>query len=88
MLTTIEGVYKNGSIELDERPVGREYAKVLVTFVSEDTIPVRPNRMMTFGMIGSNGAYNDEYFAAAKANVRCLPLDQNIVSCGLVTTIC
>jgi hypothetical protein len=70
MLTTIEGIYENGSIILNERPVDRDSAKVLVTFLREDKDESRPSRLMTFGMIGSSGAYNDEDFAAAKANVR------------------
>lgn len=33
MLTTIEGVYKNGRIELSETPAQTEEARVLVTFL-------------------------------------------------------
>jgi len=35
MLTTVEGGYENGRVELAERPVGVERAKVYVTFVKE-----------------------------------------------------
>jgi hypothetical protein len=35
MLTTVEGVYENGRVELAERPAGVERAKVYVTFVKE-----------------------------------------------------
>lgn len=35
MLTTVEGVYENGRVELAERPAGIERAKVYVTFVAE-----------------------------------------------------
>jgi hypothetical protein len=34
MLTTIEGVYENGRVELAERPAGIGRAKVYVTFVA------------------------------------------------------
>ena len=33
MLTTVEGLYENGRVELVERPVGIERAKVYVTFM-------------------------------------------------------
>ncbi len=33
MLTTVEGVYKDGKIELTEIPAGLEQAQVLVTFL-------------------------------------------------------
>ena len=35
MLTTVEGLYENGHVELAERPAGVERAKVYVTFVKE-----------------------------------------------------
>ncbi len=35
MLTTIEGVYKDGKIELNETPMGVEQARVIVTFLPE-----------------------------------------------------
>jgi hypothetical protein len=33
MLTTVEGLYENGCVELAERPPGVDRAKVYVTFV-------------------------------------------------------
>jgi len=35
MLTTVEGLYENGRVELVEQPLGVERAKVYVTFVVE-----------------------------------------------------
>jgi hypothetical protein len=35
MLTTVEGTYRNGHIELKEEPAGIRLARVLVTFVEE-----------------------------------------------------
>lgn len=36
MLTTVEGFYENGRVELAEQPPGVERAKVYVTFVVDD----------------------------------------------------
>jgi len=36
MLTTVEGVYKEGHIELSETPEGVQQARVLVTFLSQN----------------------------------------------------
>ena len=69
MLPTVEGVYKNGRIELAERPVGLDNSKVLVTFLSQDKADIRPTRIMKFGMIGGDGEYGDCDFAAARATV-------------------
>jgi|GEM_PF-1641633 hypothetical protein len=33
MLTTVEGVHKNGVIPLDEKPEGKKKGKVIVTFL-------------------------------------------------------
>ena len=44
MLTTIEGVYENGKVELAEQPAGIEKARVLVTFLKETT-PALSGRM-------------------------------------------
>ncbi len=35
MLTTVEGVFKNGRIELEEEPPALEESRVIVTFLSE-----------------------------------------------------
>jgi hypothetical protein len=39
MLTTVEGWYENGRVELAERPAGVERAKVYVTFVVDTPVP-------------------------------------------------
>lgn len=48
MLTTVEGVFKDGRIELREAPPDAEGARVLVTFLpeSEATSPQEANRRM------------------------------------------
>ena len=37
MLTTIEGLYADGKVELQETPRGIERARVIVTFLSDGT---------------------------------------------------
>lgn len=37
MLTTVEGIYREGRVELTEKPQGVEEAKVLVTFLPDNT---------------------------------------------------
>ena len=65
MLTSIEGTYKNGLIELKEKPVGIDHAAVVVTFLkSAATTPT--HERMTFGMFGADGKVNDEDFASAE----------------------
>ncbi|HZO88652.1 MAG TPA: hypothetical protein VFB38_09970 [Chthonomonadaceae bacterium] len=39
MLTTIEGIYRHGKIELAEMPAGVEEARVLVTFLPDGAAP-------------------------------------------------
>jgi hypothetical protein len=58
MLTTIEGVYKDGKIELAETPAGIERARVLVTFL--DNGASQPERMMTFGQLAMGGRKSTE----------------------------
>lgn len=41
MLTTIEGTYDNGRIDLAERPLGVQRAKVLVTFLYPAPAPAQ-----------------------------------------------
>jgi hypothetical protein len=70
VLTTVAGVYKNGNILLDEDPIGLEVSKVLVTFLRENKNRIPDSRMMTFGMIGNDGTYEEPDFNAAKSNVQ------------------
>ncbi len=48
MLTTIEGVYKNGKIELFETPPGVQESNVVVTFLP--TTKKTAGTMIPFGM--------------------------------------
>ncbi len=70
MLTTIEGVYKNGRIELSETPESAEERPVLVTFLKGDgangSAKAVTGRMITFGMFPELNALTDEDFKAAE----------------------
>jgi archaellum component FlaF (FlaF/FlaG flagellin family) len=57
MLQTIQGIYKNGKIQLTEIPNNISESKVLVTFMVQDkkTIETRSKNIMSFGMfLGDN----------------------------------
>jgi hypothetical protein len=45
MFTTIEGFYKDGTVELNEKPVRQEPARVLVTFLPEPRTKGRPKAL-------------------------------------------
>jgi hypothetical protein len=45
MLTTVEGTYRNGKIELAEAPAGLDHAHVLVTFLPMSTEPRLPKKL-------------------------------------------
>lgn len=49
MLQAIEGIYKNGKVELTEVPEGIAESRVIVTFL-ESKADLRPQQMMQFGM--------------------------------------
>jgi hypothetical protein len=65
MFFTAEGVYKNGSIELAEKPDGVEYARVLVTFVTSET-PSIDSQLMTYGQFAGDAMSSDEDFRLAE----------------------
>lgn len=45
-LTTVRGVYRNGTVELEEAPEGVHEADVLVTFLTERVVdPVQRERL-------------------------------------------
>ncbi len=70
MLTTIEGVYKDGRIELSETPEGTEESRVLVTFLeggkANGSGQTGKGRMITFGMFPGLNGVTDEDFKAAE----------------------
>ncbi len=64
MITTVEGVYKKGKIELLELPAGLQEARVLVTFLPKAaTAP--PHRHMVYGQFtGENMSTEDDFHIA------------------------
>jgi hypothetical protein len=49
MLQAVEGIYRNGKVELTETPQGITEGRVVVTFLS--VVPVdETNQMISFGM--------------------------------------
>lgn len=70
MLTTIEGVYKDGKIELSEDPKTVEEGRVLVTFLiggtTNGSAKAETGQMITFGMFPELSALTDEDFKAAE----------------------
>lgn len=70
MLTTIEGVYRDGRGELSETPKGAEERPVLVTFLERNgangSAEAQAGQMITFGMFPELSALTDEDFKAAE----------------------
>ena len=70
MLTTIEGVYEDGRIELSEDPKTVEEGRVLVTFLEGETpngsAKTEGGRMITFGMFPELNVLTDEDFKATE----------------------
>lgn len=57
MLQTIEGIYKNGKIQLTETPENISESQVLITFLgkNKNTIKTKSTKMIYFGMfLGKN----------------------------------
>lgn len=64
MFLTIEGVYRDGKVELAENPRGVENAKVIVTFVPNPTSS-QP-QVMTFGMFAGGREATEQDFRVAE----------------------
>lgn len=65
MLTTIEGIYKNGLVRLAETPDQVTEAKVLVTFLASEGGAVERRRMV-FGQFPGTRMSADEDFRIAE----------------------
>lgn len=65
MLTTVEGLFKQGRIELVEIPVGIEEARVLVTFLPARAATPRPRRMV-YGQFAGERMSTEEDFRIAE----------------------
>lgn len=64
MLLTVEGVYKDGKVELAEKPAGVKQARVLVTFLTTET--ASPRRRMVYGQFAVGQMSKEEDFRTAE----------------------
>ena len=55
MVTSVQGIYRNGHIELKEKPEVADETPVLVTFLAKSTDAADSGTMMTFGMLAVPG---------------------------------
>jgi hypothetical protein len=65
MMTTVEGTYRNGKVELRETPPRPGPARVLVTFLPDGEPPV-PAGTNLYGAFPGPGVTNDEDFKLAE----------------------
>ncbi|WP_414575190.1 hypothetical protein [Anabaena sp. CCY 9402-a] len=65
MLQSIEGVYKNGKVELTELPLDISESIVIVTFL-ESKKPQQPQQIMQFGMFSGNQQSTEADFQIAE----------------------
>jgi len=63
MLLTVEGIYRDGKVEVVEKPDGVKEAKVLVTFLAAETI--KPRRMV-YGQFSGRRMSSEEDFLIAE----------------------
>jgi hypothetical protein len=64
MLVTIEGMYKDGKIDLAEFPQSIDGAKVIVTFLPQENPNV--GRMLTLGQFAGSNMSTEEDFKIAE----------------------
>ncbi|BDA70550.1 hypothetical protein CAL7716_047160 [Calothrix sp. PCC 7716] len=65
MLQSIEGVYKQGNIQLSELPEDVSESRVIVTFL-EPQKAQKPKRMISFGMFSGDKQSTEEDFQIAE----------------------
>ncbi len=51
MLTTVRGIYENGQIQLQEKPVFKTKKKVIVVFEDEEIAPSKQELTVRFGLL-------------------------------------
>jgi len=68
MFTSVEGVYKQGKVELAEVPEGVEGSRVIITFLSNGSAPVAPQKgeMLRLGMFAGAIQSTEEDFKLAE----------------------
>jgi hypothetical protein len=65
MLQSIEGIYKDGKVELAELPSDVSESRVIVTFL-ETKISLQHQQMMKFGMFSGSKQSTEEDFSIAE----------------------
>jgi hypothetical protein len=65
MLQTVEGIYKNGIIQLKEIPENITESQVLITFI-ENPLKVTPSQMIKFGMFSGVNQSTEADFQEAE----------------------
>lgn len=65
MLTTIEGIYKNGHVELLEKPGESQEVPVLVTFLEPQSNKAA-GQMLQYGKYAGSRMTNEEDFKIAE----------------------
>ena len=69
MSKTIEGIYKNGKIELKEIPEDISQSNVLITFLSDQKkTSVRKKQQIYFGMFAGDNQSTEADFKEAEFN--------------------
>ena len=71
VLTTVEGIYKEGKVELTEHPKDVQVARVLVTFLRDAQATVadeapKPGQMIYRGMFKTDRDITEEDFKIAE----------------------
>ncbi len=65
MLTTVEGIYRNGQVELLEQPTNEKESRVLVTFIeSQADAPLngdKPAGMLRYGMYPGDRTTEEDF---------------------------
>ena len=64
MLLTVEGIYKDGKVEVSEKPDGMKQARVLVTFLTSET--TTSCRRMSYGQFAGKQVSSEEDFLVAE----------------------
>ena len=64
MLLTVEGIYKDGKVEVAEKPAGVKQARVLMTFLMSETTTSR--HRMIYGQFAGKRMSSEEDFLIAE----------------------
>jgi hypothetical protein len=64
MLLTVEGTYKDGKVEVAEKPTGVKEARVLVTFLAPEA--TASHKLMAYGQFAGKRMSSEEDFLIAE----------------------